>query len=157
MEIIFLQNGRTEDVYLQSGIKNFEERLKHYVRYQNVVIPALKNTKNMPIAQQKEKEADLMLPYIDKADFVVLLDENGEAFRSTEFAKFVQTQMNKGIRKLLFIVGGPYGFSPLIHAKADHKLSLSAMTFSHQMIRLLFTEQIYRAFTILKNEAYHNE
>ncbi|MEG1498568.1 MAG: 23S rRNA (pseudouridine(1915)-N(3))-methyltransferase RlmH [Bacteroidales bacterium] len=157
MEIVLLLNGKTEENYLQEGIQLFEQRIGRYIRYESKIVPALKNAKNMPIAQQKEKEAELMEKYIEKADFIVLLDERGTEYGSKEFANFLQKQMNKGIRTLMFVVGGPYGFSESIYAKAQEKISLSRMTFSHQMIRLLFTEQLYRGFSILKGEPYHNE
>lgn len=157
MQITFLQNGKTEEAYLKEGIAVFEQRLKHYVSYQSEVIPALKNARNMPPAKQKQEEFLLMRKHFEKADCVILLDEHGKEFSSTEFASFLQTKMNAGLRQMLFVAGGPYGFAPEAYAAAHEKLSLSKMTFSHQMIRLLFTEQLYRAFTILKGEPYHNE
>jgi 23S rRNA (pseudouridine1915-N3)-methyltransferase len=117
----------------------------------------LKNSKNFLPDDYKSKEGDEILKHAAKADFVILLDEKGKSFRSKEFASFLQKQMNSGIKNLMFVVGGAFGFSDKVYEKADLKVSLSEMTFSHQMIRLLFTEQLYRAFTILKNEPYHNE
>lgn len=156
MTITFLLNGKTEDDYIKKGIEIFESRLKHFIAYKTELIPALKNTKNMPVSQQKEKEAELMLKHIEKADFVVLLDEKGKEYTSQEFSDFLQQKMNSSVRNLLFIVGGPYGFSPNIYALANSKLSLSKMTFSHQMIRLLFVEQLYRGFSIINSLPYHN-
>jgi 23S rRNA (pseudouridine1915-N3)-methyltransferase len=149
--------GKTEDDYLKQGLAVFEKRLKHYINYQTIVIPSLKNSKNLLPSDFKAKEGEEILKHTVKADFVVILDEKGKSFSSKEFAAFIQKQMNSSIKNLIFVVGGAYGFSEKIYEAADMKLSLSDMTFSHQMIRLLFTEQLYRAFTILKNEPYHNE
>ena len=157
MNITLLLVGKTEEEYLKEGITIFENRLKHYINFKSIVIPSLKNTKNIPVDEQKNKEAEEMLKHFTKSEYIVLLDEKGKEFRSADFATFIQKQMNTGIKNLMFVVGGPFGFSNKIYEKANMKLSLSQMTFSHQMIRLLFTEQLYRAFTILKNEPYHNE
>ncbi len=157
MQITFLQNGKTEENYLKEGIAIFEQRIHRYLPYQSEVIPALKNTKNLPVAQQKQKEFELMRKWFEKSDCVVLLDEHGKEFSSVQFAEYLQGKMNAGIRNLTFVIGGPYGFAPEAYALASDKISLSKMTFSHQMIRLLFTEQLYRAFSILNHEPYHNE
>ncbi len=157
MEITFLLNGKTTESYLQEGIALYEKRLSHYVRYRTEVLPELKNTKAMSPEQQKAAEGTRILAAMAKADFCVLLDERGERRTSVQFADFLQKQMNRGVRNLLFVVGGPYGFSEDVYRQAQARLSLSDMTFSHQMIRLFFTEQLYRAFTILKGEPYHNE
>ncbi len=157
MKITFLLVGKTEENYLQTGISIFEKRLQHYISFEQIVIPELKNTKNLSPEQIKEKEAELLLKHLQKADKIILLDEHGKKYRSTQFAEFLQTQMNSGIKNLCFVVGGAYGFDEKIRKAADAQLSLSDMTFSHQMIRLLFIEQVYRAMTILRNEPYHNE
>ena len=157
MNILLLMVGKTEDDYLKDGVSIFEKRLKHYLNYQTIVIPSLKNTKNFSADDFKNKEGEEILKQSVKADFLILLDEKGKSFRSIEFAAFLQKQMNTGIKTLMFVVGGAYGFSDKVYEKADLKISLSEMTFSHQMIRLLFSEQLYRAMSILKNEAYHNE
>ncbi|MCM1531204.1 MAG: 23S rRNA (pseudouridine(1915)-N(3))-methyltransferase RlmH [Bacteroides sp.] len=157
MQISFLQNGKTEEPYLREGIAIFEKRLEHYVPYKSEVIPALKNARNMPVAKQKQEEFALMKKWFDKSDCVILLDEHGKEYTSVEFASFLQSKMNAGVRNLMFVVGGPFGFAPEARAAAHGSISLSKMTFSHQMIRLLFTEQLYRALTILKGEPYHNE
>jgi 23S rRNA (pseudouridine1915-N3)-methyltransferase len=149
--------GKTEEDYLKEGISLFEKRLKHYINYQTIVIHSLKNTRNFNAEDFKDKEGEEILKHAVKADFIILLDEKGKAFRSKDFANFIQKQMNSSIRNLMFVIGGAYGFSDKVYEKADFKISLSEMTFSHQMIRLIFTEQLYRAFSILKNEAYHNE
>ena len=157
MEITFLLNGKTTDAYLKEGIALYEKRLAHYVRYRTEVLPELKNTKALTPEQQKQAEGARILAAMAKADYTVLLDERGERRTSVQFAEFLQGQMNRGLRNLLFVVGGPYGFSAEVYRQAHARLSLSDMTFSHQMIRLFFTEQLYRAFTILKGEPYHNE
>jgi 23S rRNA (pseudouridine1915-N3)-methyltransferase len=157
MKISLIVVGKTEEDYLQRGIYVYEQRIIHYINFSIKVIPALKNTKNLPPSQQREKEGDLILQAVEGCEQVVLLDEKGKVFRSVEFATNIQQHLNSGIKHLAFVVGGPFGFSANVYAKATAKLSLSAMTFSHQMIRLLFAEQLYRAFTILKNEPYHNE
>ena len=157
MKISLIVVGKTEEDYLKTGISQYEQRLVHYASFTTRVIPSLKNTKSFTPAQQKEKEGELIIQAMEGCDQVILLDEKGKNYRSTEFADFLQKQMNSGIRHLAFVVGGPFGFSESVYNRATGKLSLSAMTFSHQMIRLLFVEQLYRAFTILKNEPYHNE
>ena len=157
MKISLIVVGKTEEEYLKTGISQYEQRLVHYTGFSIRMIPSLKNTKNITSAQQKEKEAELILQAIEGCDQVILLDEKGKEYRSSEFAVYLQQRMNSGIKHLAFVVGGPFGFSESVYKKANGKLSLSTMTFSHQMIRLLFIEQLYRAFTILKNEPYHNE
>ncbi len=157
MQVIFLVNGKTEMPFIEEGCKTFEDRIKRYLPFQTRVIPALKNTKNLSPDIQKNQEASLILKSLLPMDFVVLLDEKGDEFRSAAFAEFIQKQMNKGIKRLVFVVGGPYGFDQSIYQRANAQLSLSQMTFSHQLIRLIFMEQLYRALTILKGEPYHNE
>ena len=157
MKISLIVVGKTDEEYLKTGISQYEQRLVHYTGFSIRIIPSLKNTKNITTSQQKEKEAELILQAIEGCDQIILLDEKGKEYRSTEFANFLQQHMNSGIKHLAFVVGGPFGFSESVYKKATGKLSLSAMTFSHQMIRLLFIEQLYRGFTILKNEPYHNE
>jgi 23S rRNA (pseudouridine1915-N3)-methyltransferase len=156
MKVTLILNGKTEDDYLQKGVTIFEQRLKHYLPFESIVIPALKNTKALSIEQQKQKEAELVLKWIQPVDRLILLDENGKEYTSTGFSTFIQQQMNSGIKNLVFVVGGPYGFSEELYKRATAKLSLSKMTFSHQMVRLFFVEQLYRAMTILKNEPYHH-
>ncbi|HET6226971.1 MAG TPA: 23S rRNA (pseudouridine(1915)-N(3))-methyltransferase RlmH [Bacteroidia bacterium] len=157
MKVTLILNGKTEDEYIQKGITLFEERLKHYVPFESIIIPALKNTKALSVEQQKEKEGELVLKNIQPSDRLILLDENGKEYTSLEFSGFIQQQMNSGIKNLIFVVGGPYGFSNAIYKRANAKLALSKMTFSHQMVRLFFVEQLYRAMTILKNEPYHHQ
>jgi len=155
LKIIFV--GKTEVDYLKTGNEIYAKRLKNYLPTEIVIIPALKNTKALNIEQQKNKEGKLILDKIDSSDFVVLLDEKGKEFRSLEFANFFQNKMNSGIKSLCMIIGGPYGFSADVYKKANQKIALSKMTFSHQMIRLILLEQCYRAMSILRNEPYHHE
>jgi 23S rRNA (pseudouridine1915-N3)-methyltransferase len=156
MKITLLLSGKTEDDHIIRGFNIYEQRLKHYISFETIVIPALKNTKALSIEQQKNREGELILKHIQSSDRVILLDENGKEYTSVGFSEFIQQQMNSGIKNLVFIVGGPYGFSDEIYKKANGKISLSKMTFSHQMVRLFFVEQVYRAMTILKNEPYHH-
>jgi 23S rRNA (pseudouridine1915-N3)-methyltransferase len=157
MNIKFIVVAKTDERYLQEGIDVYVKRLKHYVNFELVVIPALKDLHKVSAEEVKEREAIVLLRHLEKLDTVVLLDEHGTEYTSVGFSKYLQKQMNTGIRTLAFVVGGAFGFSPKVYARATDKLSLSQMTFSHKMIRLLFVEQLYRAFTILNHEPYHNE
>lgn len=157
MKIKLLVIGKTDDKNLNALIENYQKRLQHYINFQFEVIPDLKNVKNLSQLQQKEKEGELILNKIQATDRLVLLDEKGKEYRSIEFANYLQKSMNSGIKQLVFVIGGPYGFSESVYKKSMGKLSLSKMTFSHQMIRLFVVEQLYRGFSILKNEPYHHE
>ena len=157
MNITLLVVGKTDEKYLQEGIDVYTKRLKHYVNFDLVVIPALKDQKGATPDEVKEREAALILKHTAKSDRIVLLDEHGTAHTSTGFAQYLQKQMNAGIRSLTFVIGGAFGFAPSVYAAASDKVSLSKMTFNHQMVRLFFAEQLYRAFTILNHEPYHNE
>lgn len=157
MNVRLVVVAKTEEKYLQEGIGVYLKRLKHYVNFEMVVIPALKDTRNASADDIKEREGLLILKQLEKSDVNVLLDEHGREFTSVGFSQYLQKQMNSGIRTLTFVVGGAFGFSEQVYAKTSGKISLSQMTFSHQMIRLFFVEQLYRAFTILKGEPYHNE
>ncbi len=148
--------GKTVNKHFVAGIKDYVERIGHYMPFSITVIPELKNTKSLSEEQQKEKEGELILKMVQPSDTVVLLDEHGNEFRSVEFAQWLQKKQNIA-RRLIFIIGGPYGFADTVYARANEKISLSRMTFSHQMVRLIFTEQIYRACTIIKGEPYHHE
>ncbi len=156
MKIIFLTAGKTEDAYLKDGIDKYVKRLKHYTKLEMVELNELKNTKALTAEQQKAKEADLILKKIIATDHVILLDENGVTFTSPQFANYLDKKNLNSVANLVFVVGGPYGFDPSIYERANDKISLSAMTFSHQMVRLFFVEQLYRAFTIIKGEPYHH-
>ncbi|MCH1436761.1 23S rRNA (pseudouridine(1915)-N(3))-methyltransferase RlmH [Flavobacteriales bacterium] len=157
MKILFLVVGKTDDKYLLEGIEKYRLRLKHYIGFDYVEIPDIKNRKSLSESQQKKQESDLIFAKLKVGDHMVLLDEKGQVFRSLAFANHLQQKMNSGIKRLVFVVGGPYGFDDSLYVKAQGKVSLSKMTFSHQMIRLFFVEQVYRAMTILRNEPYHHE
>jgi 23S rRNA (pseudouridine1915-N3)-methyltransferase len=157
MKIVLLVSGKTETVWLQQGIDVYMQRLKYYIPFEIKVIPDLKNTKNLTSEEQKEKEGKLILPYINEKSDVYLLDEGGQEYSSKELAVFLDKKMITGCRELTFVIGGPFGFSTIISEKTAGKISLSRLTFSHQMVRLLFAEQLYRAFTILRGEPYHHE
>ncbi|RAV27898.1 23S rRNA (pseudouridine(1915)-N(3))-methyltransferase RlmH [Sinomicrobium soli] len=156
MNIRLLAIGKTDSKTLQSLVQEYEKRLGHYVRYSAEIIPDIKNSARMSEAQQKAREGDLLLKKLQPGDVLILLDEKGKAYHSVGFSEFLQKKMNAGTRQLVFAIGGPYGFSDAVYAQAGGKVSLSPMTFSHQMVRLFFTEQLYRAFTILNNEPYHH-
>lgn len=155
MKIKLIVIGRTDESYLKDGITKYLERLKHYVNFEFIILNDIKLGKKANIILQKEMEGKLILEKVNLNDFLVLLDENGEQFTSMNFSNYIQKRMNAG-NDLIFVVGGPFGFSEEIYSRANAKISLSKMTFSHQMVRLFFVEQIYRAFTILKGEKYHH-
>ena len=157
MKITLLTVGKTEDAYLREGIDKYLKRLKHYTKLEVIDLPELKNTKSLTQEQQKLKEAELILKKITVTDHVVLLDEKGLEFTSKQFATYLDKKATSSTTNVIFIVGGPYGFDQTVYARANDQLSLSRMTFSHQMIRLFFAEQLYRAFTIIKGEPYHHE
>jgi len=156
MNIKLLAIGKTDNKELDSLIKHYTKRLGFYVKFNFDVILDIKNAKNLSEAQQKEKEGKLILNNLSNSDILILLDENGKQYNSVGFSEVLQKHMNSGIKQLVFVIGGPYGFSPEVYHRSNGKLSLSKMTFSHQMIRLFFIEQLYRGFTILKNEPYHH-
>jgi len=156
VKITLIAVGKTEDKYLIEGIEKYLNRLKHYINFAIIIIPELKNTKSLTEAQQKDKEAALISKHISATDVVVLLDEKGKKYSSVAFAQYLNKQMIGSVQHLVFIIGGPYGFDEQIYKRANSSMSLSDMTFSHQMVRLFFVEQLYRAFTILKNEPYHH-
>lgn len=156
MKITLLVVGKTTDTHIEKLIQEYQKRLVHYVPFALTVIPELKNTKSLTSQQQKQVEGELILKYITPSTDMILLDERGTEFRSIEFADYIQKKMSSG-RDIVFVVGGPYGFSESVYQRANAKISLSKMTFSHQMVRLFFVEQIYRAMTILRSEPYHHE
>src|SRR6267154_808507 len=156
MKITFITVGKTEDTYLKDGIEKYVKRLKHYAKLLIVEIDELKNTKSLTQEQQKTKEAELILNKITPTAHVILLDEKGMELSSTQFAAYIEKKALGSVTSLVFVVGGPYGFDAAVYERANDKLSLSAMTFSHQMVRLFFVEQLYRAFTIIKGEPYHH-
>ena len=156
MKTVLLQVGKTVNKHFIAGIDDYAERISHYMPFEIVTIPELRNTKNLSEEQQKLSEGDLILRQIQPSDTVVLLDEHGKELRSVDYARWLE-QKQQTARRLVFVIGGPYGFSEAVYARANEKLSLSKMTFSHQMVRLIFTEQLYRACTIIKGEPYHHE
>lgn len=157
MTIKLLAIGKTDSKALHSLIETYIKRLQHYIKFEIEIIPDLKNPKNLSEAQQKTKEGELILKKLNPTDVLILFDEKGKQLSSVEFSSYLQKKMNTGIKQVVFLIGGPYGFSQEIYEAASGKISLSKMTFSHQMVRLFVTEQVYRALTILKNEPYHHE
>jgi len=156
MKITLLVIGKTDKDFVKKGIEEYQKRLVHYLPFELKIIPDLKNTKNLSENQQKQKEGELILDKIKSSDTLILLDENGKEFSSVGFSKYVEQKMIGGIKNLIFVIGGPYGFSDEVYKKAQGKISLSKMTYSHQMIRMIFIEQLYRAMTIIKGEPYHH-
>ncbi|EAQ40097.1 23S rRNA (pseudouridine(1915)-N(3))-methyltransferase RlmH [Dokdonia genika] len=157
MNIKLLCVGKTDNKQLQVLVDEYSKRLNFYIKYNIETLPDIKNVKNLSEQEQKTKEGALILSKLGPYDHLVLFDENGKSFSSVGFSKFLQKKMNSGIKTLVFVIGGPYGFSQEVYNKAIGKVSLSQMTFSHQMVRLFITEQIYRGFTILKGEPYHHQ
>ncbi|PKP14416.1 MAG: 23S rRNA (pseudouridine(1915)-N(3))-methyltransferase RlmH [Bacteroidetes bacterium HGW-Bacteroidetes-3] len=157
MKIKLVAIGKTDDKNLHTLIEAYQNRLKHYINFEIEVIPDIKNVKNLSEIQQKEKEGELILKKLAPTDVLILLDEKGPQFDSVTFSDYLQKKMNSGAKQLVLVIGGPYGFSEAVYKQAQGKISLSKMTFSHQMIRLFVVEQLYRAYTILKNEPYHHE
>lgn len=157
MKIVLLMVGKTTQEALQKMILEYQQRVGHYLPFETIVVPELKNIKNVPIPEQKEKEADLLLKQIENHDEVILLDEKGKMLTSVGFSELLASKMLGSVKRVVFVIGGPFGFSQRMYQRANQLLSLSAMTFSHQMIRLLFTEQLYRAMTIIRGESYHHQ
>lgn len=157
MKITLLVIGKTDAGYFIDALSEYQKRLEHYIPFEIQVIPDIKNTKSLSVDQQKEKEAELILKGLQAGDHIVLLDEKGKEYSSLQFASYIEKKTHTVSKRLVFIIGGPYGFSQKIYEKASEKLTLSLMTFSHQMVRLIFVEQLYRAMTILNNEPYHHE
>ena len=157
MKITLLVVGKTSTGYLKQGIDEYCTRLNHYVAFEIQYLNDAKNTRNMSEQQQKSCEGNLILSSLDKSDFVVLLDEHGKENTSVAFSRYIQKRMLSGVKRLVFVVVGPYGFCDEVYSRANDKVSLSKLTFSHEMVRLIFTEQLYRAFTILNHEPYHHE
>lgn len=149
--------GKTDMREVEALVQMYTKRLNHYVRFAITTIADVRNTKKLSEGEQKRLEGEAILKLITDSDHVTLLDEHGAELRSIEFADLIQRRMSAGTKRLVFVIGGPYGFSEAVYARANGKLSLSKMTFSHQIVRAIFLEQLYRAFTILKNEPYHHE
>ncbi len=157
MKIKILAVGKTDDKNLQVLVDTYVKRLAHYVKFELEIIPDLKKMKSRTEAEQKTLEGEALLKKLEPGDQLVLLDEKGRQYRSMEFASQIQKKMNSGVRRMVLVIGGPYGFSDAVYARADELLSRSKITFTHQMIRLCVVDQVYRAFTILRNEPYHHE
>lgn len=157
MKITLFVIGKTDAGYFIDAVSEYQKRLEHYIPFEIQVIPDVKNTKNLTAEQQKEKEGELILKSLQPGDYIVLLDEKGKEYTSVQFAAYIEKKTHNVPKRLVFIIGGPYGFSGTIYDKANEKLTLSRMTFSHQMVRLIFVEQLYRAMTILNNEPYHHD
>lgn len=157
MNIKLIAIGKTDNKALQSLLDDYTKRLSFYIKFDLEIIPDIKNVKKLSESQQKEKEGELILAKLTPTDQLILLDENGMGFSSISFSDYLQKRMNSGTKTLVFVIGGPYGFSDEVYQKAQGKISLSLMTFSHQMVRLFFIEQLYRGYTILRNEPYHHQ
>ena len=157
MNIKLIAVGKTDNPALQQLISTYEKRLSYYINFELQLLPDIKNSKSLSEEQQKIKEGEFILSYVEPSHHLILLDERGKEYTSIAFADELQKKMNTGIKQLTFVIGGPYGFSQAVYQRANSKLSLSKLTFSHQMIRLFFVEQLYRAFTILRNEPYHHQ
>lgn len=156
MKITLIAVGKTDNKNLELLMSDYIKRLGFYISFEKVIIPDIKNAKNLSENLQKKAEGEEILKKVSTSDHLILLDEEGKTYSSIDFAEFLQKKMNSGLRNLIFVIGGPYGFSEEVYERANSKLSLSSMTFSHQMVRLFFIEQLYRAFTIIKNEPYHH-
>ena len=156
METVVYCIGKTDQAELAQLIERYQNRLKHYTKFSFHIVEDIKNSKNLSEKQQKEAEAKAIEKQLNPSDRVILLDENGKNFTSVAFSEWINKQQLSGVKRLVFLIGGPYGFSPSLYARAEQKIQLSSMTFSHQMVRLFFVEQLYRAHTILKNEPYHH-
>lgn len=157
MKIELIIVGKTDSDWIKQGFDVYQKRIAHYISFNSTILLDIKNRKNLSERQQKEQEGNLIIKQIQNSDFVILLDENGSQYDSVQFSAFLQKKMNSGIKRLVFIIGGPYGFSDEIYNLSNYKISLSKMTFSHQMVRPFFLEQLYRAFSILNNEPYHHK
>lgn len=157
MKIVLIAIGKTDASYFAEALKEYTGRLAHYLPFETIWIPDIRNVKNLSEPLQKEKEGELILKMLQPGDYPVLLDDKGKEFTSMQFAAYIEKKMHTVAKRLIFIIGGPYGFSEKVYSAAREKISLSKMTFSHQMIRVIFAEQLYRAMTILNNEPYHHE
>jgi len=157
VKILLLTIGNTDKKFMREGVAEYVKRLSFYIPFEMKVIPDIKNRSSLSEELQKEKEGQLILNQVSSGDFMILLDEHGTEFSSVEFSKWIEKKMIAGMRQVVFVIGGPYGFSETVFQRADTKIALSKLTFSHQMVRMIFVEQLYRAMTIIKNEPYHHE
>jgi 23S rRNA (pseudouridine1915-N3)-methyltransferase len=156
MKIILILNGKTNQEHIQILLQDYFNRISHYINFEVITIPELKKASSLSFEEQKTKESEQMMKYFETSDEIMLLDENGKSYNSVGFSKFIEKKMNASVKRMIFVVGGPFGFSQEIYKRANGMVSLSPMTFSHQVIRLIFAEQLYRAFTIIKGEKYHH-
>jgi 23S rRNA (pseudouridine1915-N3)-methyltransferase len=157
MKITLLQIGKTTEKYIINGVDDYSARILKYIGFEIITVPDLKNTKSMPILEQKQKEGEKIFKIISKDDWVILLDEKGHEYSTLEFSDQLARIFMMARKRVVFVIGGPYGFSNEVYERADHKLSLSRMTFSHQLVRLLFAEQLYRTLTVIKGDPYHHK
>ena len=157
MKIILLQTGKTTEKYISEGVDEYSARIRKYNPFEIITLAELRNTKSMPVAEQKIREGKKILESVGTEDFAIVLDEKGKEFSTAEFAGQLGKIFLQSKKRIVFIIGGPYGFSKEVYSRADMKMSLSRLTFSHQMVRLLFTEQLYRVFTLIKGDPYHHE
>ena len=157
MEICVLSVGKLSSSWIMQGVELFEKRIERYIKFSSIMLPDIKNAKSLSIENIKEEEGKMIISNLSSSDFIVLMDENGKEFTSRGFSDWMQKQMNAGRKRLVIIIGGPYGFSPAVYEKAHLKIALSKMTFTHEMAKLILTEQIYRGLTILKGEPYHHD
>jgi 23S rRNA (pseudouridine1915-N3)-methyltransferase len=157
MKLALIQIGKTSEKYIISGVDDYSGRIRKYIGFEIITVPDLKNTKSMPILEQKQKEGENICKNISKDDWVILLDERGHEYNTLEFSDQLAKVFMLARKRVVFVFGGPYGFSEEVYERADHKLSLSRMTFSHQLVRLLFAEQLYRTLTVIKGDPYHHE
>ncbi|HET6244022.1 MAG: 23S rRNA (pseudouridine(1915)-N(3))-methyltransferase RlmH [Bacteroidetes bacterium] len=157
MNIVLIVVGKNDEQWLEQGFLIYTNRLKHYINFETLILPVIKNAKNLSIDILKKKEGEMILANLSSSDIVVLLDEHGKHYSSLDFSGYINQKMNSGIKRFVFVTGGPFGFSQDVYNRANEKISLSKMTFSHQMVRLFFVEQLYRAMSILKGEKYHHE
>lgn len=157
MEICVLSVGEISFPWIRQGISLFESRLERYIKFTSLILPDIKNSKSLSVEKIKEEEGKLIMQHLNPSDYVIMMDEKGKEYTSREFADMLQKQMNGGRKRLLFVIGGPYGFSEPVYKRADSKISLSRLTFTHEMAKLFLTEQLYRSFTILKGEPYHHD
>jgi len=157
MKFALLQTGKTDEAYIREGVAEYEKRISKYSKYESLTLPDIKNAKSMPSQVLMEKEGEKILEVIKTDDFIVLLDDKGKEFTTLQFSSFLSEKMMSSKKRIVFVIGGAWGFHEKVYARADFKLSLSKLTFSHQLVRLLFAEQLYRAFTVIAGDPYHHE
>lgn len=157
MKLVLLMTGKSDEAWIRDGVAEYEKRISRYNRFEIITLPDVKNPGNRSSAKVKEKEAEKILQALKADDYVVLLDERGKSYSTVELASFMRSTMQLAKKRLIFIIGGPWGFHESVTIRADHVLSLSKLTFSHQVVRLLFTEQLYRVLTVIAGDPYHHE